>query len=43
MVVRYERGLAYVVPRNAPQDVTVPTEARITTELPGNPAREIKN
>jgi hypothetical protein len=43
MVVRYERGLAYVVPRNAPQDVTVPTEARITTELPANPAREIKN
>jgi hypothetical protein len=43
MVVRYERGLAYVVPRNAPQDVTVPTEARITTELPGNPAQEIKN
>ncbi len=42
MVVRYERGLAYVVPRYAPQDVTVPTEARITTELPANPAREIK-
>jgi hypothetical protein len=43
MVVRYERGLAYVVPRDAPHDVTVPTEARITTELSPDPAREIKN
>jgi len=41
MVVRYERGLAYVVMRDAPQDVTVPTEPRITTELPVNPARAI--
>jgi hypothetical protein len=43
MVVRYERGLAYVVPRNAPQDVTVPTEARITTELSADPARPVSN
>lgn len=43
MVVRYERGLAYVVLRDAPQNVTVPTEARITTELTTNPAQEIKN
>ncbi len=41
MVVRYERGLAYVVLRNAPQDVTVPTAPRITTELPANPAHAI--
>jgi hypothetical protein len=43
MVVRYERGLAYVVLRDAPQEVSVPTEARITTELSPDPAHPLPN